>query len=96
MFSLVAVLALGGAAVASAQTVDCSVTPCGNGDPMLITMPWGLTGYQTPTVERGAIIDGGFGFVTVCPMWYPIHMKCFDLTGTDYWKNQLRVLGYIK
>jgi len=72
-----------------------SVEPIqGNGDPMQVCQAWGMSGYNTPTFEKGETIDVGFGLKETCPAWYPKHMKCFDLSGTEYWYNQLRALGF--
>lgn len=43
-----------------------------NGDPMAVVQVWGLTGYQTPIVT--------------CNLWGSLHNKCFDISGTEYFK----------
>lgn len=65
---------------------------CGNGDPMLVSMPWGLTGHQTPQIVSGTTVSDTHGVESTCPAWYGI-MGCFDLTSTDYYKNQMRELA---
>ena len=75
----------GGTAYASTATT----TPIGNGDHMLVTNVWGLTGYETPKVSVGATVIDEAGNADVCPAWYPKHMGCFDITRTDYYRNAM-------
>lgn len=60
-----------------------------NGDPMLVVNAWGLNGYQTPIIAVGAVIADEGGITTTCPSWYP-KFGCFDLTRTEYYRNQMR------
>lgn len=65
---------------------------CGNGDPMKVGMPWGLTGYQTPQIASGTTVSDRHNVQSTCPAWYGI-MGCFNLTATDYYENQMRELA---
>lgn len=76
---------------------QASSTPQGNGDPMNIGMPWGLTGYQTPLFSQGKSVTDKGGMVLSCPFF----QGCFDLTQTPYYNTamvstveQLKALGY--
>ncbi len=66
--------------------------PVGNGDPLAVTQVWGLTGHQTPHIQSGATIVDEGGIVDTCPAWYGM-MGCFDLSRTDYYRNQMKELG---
>lgn len=77
----------------SANAADCSVVVCGNGNPALIGMPWGLTGGETPTVASGTTIVDEMGVEDVCPSWYP--SGCYDITKTSYYREQMLELGRI-
>ncbi len=70
-------------------SADCSITTCANGpDPMSHMMSWGLTGFQTPRIASGATVTDTFGRSYTCPIWFPEHMGCFDLTGTAWYLAQ--------
>lgn len=66
---------------------------------MNMTQAWGLLGYETPAVKSGVdVVDEG-GVKDTCYSWYP--QGCFDLTKTDYYRNQMieiarqhKVLGW--
>lgn len=101
LFALAFAIVFAGSASTTFAATDCSVDPCGNGDPMAVGMPWGLTGHQTPVVKPGATITDEAGYVDTCPFWYPA--GCFDLTKTEYYRKaqietarQLLALGYSK
>jgi len=84
-----AVVLFGGASVASAA-VDCNITPeqCnGNGNPGLISMPWGLTGDQTPQVAAGTSFSDGRGHTFVCPWFFPA--GCYDVTRTAWYAQNV-------
>lgn len=80
----------------SADTVDCQVTPSdiscsrGGGIPTLITMPWGLTGGETPIIAPGVSVTDPWGRILTCPQWFP-PAGCYDITKTAYYRTT--VLG---
>lgn len=90
MKKLFAVAVLVGLMAPAIAAADCTqLTPCSNGpDPMSLTMSWGLTGYQTPVVKTGTVIQDAFGRTYECPIWFPEHMGCFDLTKTAWYLTQ--------
>jgi hypothetical protein len=79
------------AAPAYAQ-VDCSVTPCGNGDPSAVVQAWGLNSYQTPSVAAGVVVTDEYGFKDTCPAFYGKFM-CADITRTDYYRNSMKAVA---
>lgn len=72
-----------GATAYASTTTD----PVGNGDPMQIGMPWGLTGWETPRVPAGAIVIDEAGNADKCPDWF--RMGCFDITRTQYYRDAM-------
>ncbi len=60
----------------------------GGGDPMKVTMVWGLIGYDTPQVKGGVTVTDETGIQDTCPSWFA--RGCFDLTRTEYYRNQMR------
>lgn len=82
--------------VAAFGLVDCSVTPtdptcvAGNGSPLTISMPWGLTGGETPTFAPGTSVKDAYGNTVTCPWWFP-PTGCYDITKTAYYRTA--VLG---
>lgn len=90
---LAAVLLVPAAAFADIPTIITG----GNGDPMNVTMPWGMTGYQTPVFATGQSVTDKGGVVLTCPFFE----GCFDLTNTQYYNSamlstaqQLKAAGY--
>lgn len=94
---------IGLSATAHADTLKCGVNVtaetetassttfiqnCGGGDPMKVVNAWGLTGYQTPHVDAGAMVTDEGGFSTVCPKFTNV-MGCSDISRTDYYRNQI-------
>lgn len=59
-----------------------------NGNPMLLTMPWGLTGEKTPLVAPGTVVKDESGFEDLCPSWFPRN-GCFNITGTEYYRTRM-------
>lgn len=57
--------------------------PDGNGDPMKVGMPWGLTGEQTPVVKSGSKITDEAGTVDTCPAFFT--QGCFNIVKTNYY-----------
>lgn len=51
----------------------------GNGDPMKTTQWDGLIGYQIPIVS--------------CNLWGLLGNRCFDVSGTNYYKSKLNPIG---
>jgi hypothetical protein len=84
----VAVISGPGAALAS---TDCSLGQCGNGNPAAISMPWGLTGGETPIVKPGTSFKDERGVSFECPWWFPA--GCYDITKTQYYRIQR---GYVR
>lgn len=66
---------------------DCNLIPVercqGGGNPALISMPWGLTGGETPTFPSGGSITDLWGKVFLCPWWFPA--GCYDITRTAWY-----------
>lgn len=79
-------------ATTSTPVIITTSKPLGNGDPLAVTQAWGLTGYQTPKTAPGTIVTDEGGIQDTCPAWYGWG-GCFDLTRTDYYRNQMRELG---
>lgn len=81
------------APIAASAAVDCTANPgaCSGGTiPTLLTMPWGLTGGETPTIAPGTSITDGYGHTFTCPWWFP-PAGCYDITKTAYYRTT--VLG---
>ena len=57
-----------------------------NGDPLKVEQPWKLTGYQTPSVLKGAVVTDKTGIKDTCNY----SQGCFDVTGTEWYKNQMK------
>ncbi len=81
---------------AMAQSTDCQATPTpascqGNGDPMNLTMPWGLTGYQSTLIKPGASVTDEGGWTLSCPVEF--RSGCFDITHTAYYRTQMLSIG---
>lgn len=87
--ALLAVAFVGGPTVALAA--DCSLGQCGNGNPAAISMPWGLTGGETPIVKSGTTFKDERGVSFECPWWFPA--GCYDITKTQYYRMQR---GYVR
>lgn len=60
--------------------------------PTEISMPWGLKGGETPTVKAGTVVTDEHGIAYDCPIIF-VSFQCYDLTRTDYYRNQMRELG---
>lgn len=90
---LLAVAFLVAPSLASADVVQCGqvdpatnlVRDCGNGNPGLIGMPWGLTGDQTPKFTSGTSVPDGYGHVLSCPWFFPA--GCYDISKTQYFRD---------
>lgn len=62
------------------------VIQCGNG-PVDLYHSWGLLGSETPKVLAGTTVRDQTGMTFDCPLW--VNHGCFDLTGTDWYRNQM-------
>lgn len=60
----------------------------GGGIPSQISMPWGLTGGETPTVKSGDVVKDEFGVTEQCPWWFG-QLGCYDLTSTNYYRVRM-------
>ncbi|MFN3658153.1 MAG: hypothetical protein ACK4UO_12930 [Pseudolabrys sp.] len=58
-------------------------TQDGGGNPALLTMPWGLTGGETPTFASGTSITDPWGKVFTCPWFFPA--GCYNITHTAWY-----------
>ena len=68
-----------------------TATSTSNGDPMMITQVWGLSGYQTPIMAPGSsVIDRG-GVVRECGKDWKT--GCFDTPKTPYYENGMLSLA---
>lgn len=72
---IIAGLALFGGVVSA----DCTQeTPCGNGDPYMVTQAWGLNYYESFKLKAGESVKvrvpAGLGrfieYLDTCPTWY--------------------------
>ncbi len=81
------------ATVCSAEVAQIgdTVVVCGGGNPATLQMSWGLSGGETPKVKAGASFSDEKGYSDNCPSWY--FTDCYDLTKTDWYKNQMRGLA---
>lgn len=99
IIAIAAVAVFTGFQVAEANTtcdpskVDLVTTlvQCNGNDPMMVTMPWGLTGAQTPILKAGETVTDEAGVTDICPKWY--FTNCFDISRTDYYRNYMRNLA---
>ncbi len=90
---IIAVVSVGLFAAPFAAFADTAVL--GAADPNLMTMSWGLTGYQTPNVAAGAVITDQHNYSEVCPMWYPKQAlgACQVITSTQYYTDRMNDLA---
>lgn len=75
----VALLVPAGSVFADATTTPAVIVPQGNGNPLLVQQPWGLSMSQSQqyVFPDGASITLKNGYVFTCPMWFPA--GCVDL-----------------
>ena len=64
---------------------SCIKVVRGNGHPLLVTQPWGLTQSETVTVGEGDVVVDEAGSTTVCTLFH----GCSDLTSTDFYRNNM-------
>lgn len=76
----------------SESPAPASASASGGGIPSLLTMPWGLTGGETPTITPGTAVEDEYGVPLSCPAWFP-PTGCYDNTRTEYYRNNMRILA---
>lgn len=79
--------------IVKADTVDCSIVNCGsNGSPENVSNTWGGTNSSVPHVQPGEITYDEGGVPMPCPTWFTNY--CVDISGTQYYKDSMLVLGH--